>query len=787
MDNNAVEYVILDCIGSSGKGVTLNPTKSTPFHIVLPAISFAQFRVVLYSSDGKKMTINSDKPLTIKRSKRTTASTIEYLADKPEYEFVDLGLSVNWATCNVGAEKPEDYGDYYAWGETEPKTDYSWENYKFRTGGDSYDNVKFSKYNTSSICGTVDNQIILFATDDAAHVQWGGSWRMPTKAELDELRNNCTWTWYSSGNTEFNGVAGYKVTSNVSGYTDRFIFLPAAGYRNKAIIVNIGPSGHYWTSSLVSNNPIDAYSIYFTTNYASSMSSGDFRYIGRSVRPVFPSDTWVPETSLSLDRTSLSLETEESVKLSATARKDGDVVSYSVTWSSDNTAIATVDQDGNVKAISSGTAIITATCEGVKATCTVTVTAKKTPAPEYVDLGLSVLWASCNLGASSPEEYGDYYAWGETVTRNQTDMTNLNNYNYSGSYIRSYYTWATYKWGDGTPSGSDVIKYSSTDGKETLDLGDDVANTIKGGKWRMPTYSEMAELLDNCTWTWTTYNDIYGYEVKSNINNNKIFLPAAGAYYHSFLDAPSTTGNYWSSTVDVSSRLYAKIIHFRSNSSNTSDHSLRDIGASIRPVYDENMEIHEYVDLGLSVKWATCNVGASKPEEYGDYYAWGETETKSTYDLSTYKWCKGSYKSMIKYCDDSNYGHNSFTDYKTTLDPEDDVARQKWGGNWRMPTITEFEELINNCTWTWTTMNGVNGYKVTSKKSGYTDRFIFLPAAGYRRGTSLSYAGECGYYWYSSLLAGYPYNARYLFFGSGTHDTYGSSRDYGLSVRPVCP
>ena len=201
---------------------------------------------------------------------------------------------------------------------------------------------------------------------------------------------------------------------------------------------------------------------------------------------------------------------------------------------------------------------------------------------------------------------------------------------------------------------------------------------------------------------------------------------------------------------------------------------------------------YEYVDLGLSVKWATCNVGATKPEEYGDYYAWGEIETKSTYDGSTYKWCKGSYTTMTKYCNKSDYGDNGFTDTKTTLDPEDDVAHVKWGGNWRMPTEAEQDELRINCTWTWyscdnTEFNGVAGYKVTSNVSGYTDRFIFLPAAGYRYDTSLADACTYGGYWSSSLYSDYPYDAHRISFQSGPIFFFDGLRDYGRSVRPVCP
>ena len=194
--------------------------------------------------------------------------------------------------------------------------------------------------------------------------------------------------------------------------------------------------------------------------------------------------------------------------------------------------------------------------------------------------------------------------------------------------------------------------------------------------------------------------------------------------------------------------------------------------------------VHEYVDLGLSVKWATCNVGATKPEEYGDYFAWGETQPTYYYDWSTYKWCNGSYNTHTKYNTNSSYGT---VDNKTQLELSDDAARANWGGSWRMPTDAELTELRENCTWTWTTQNGVYGYKVTSKKSGYTNKSIFLPAAGSRDGSDLDGAGGYGFFWSSSLLTDRPYNAYGLDFYSGSVYRSGSNRYYGHSVRPVCP
>ncbi len=198
---------------------------------------------------------------------------------------------------------------------------------------------------------------------------------------------------------------------------------------------------------------------------------------------------------------------------------------------------------------------------------------------------------------------------------------------------------------------------------------------------------------------------------------------------------------------------------------------------------------HEYVDLGLSIKWATCNVGADKPEDNGNLYAWGETEVKEQYNVRTSKWGFMPF-SLKKYNINSEQGT---VDNKTTLDLEDDVAHVTWGGNWRMPTKKEMDELHDNCTWEWTTLNGVNGYRVTSKKQGYTDRSIFLPAAGYKANGRYQY-GSNGNYWSRSLMTD-PYGdgsvicgtAACIRFNNNQANIGWEDRMAGLSVRPVCP
>jgi hypothetical protein len=198
----------------------------------------------------------------------------------------------------------------------------------------------------------------------------------------------------------------------------------------------------------------------------------------------------------------------------------------------------------------------------------------------------------------------------------------------------------------------------------------------------------------------------------------------------------------------------------------------------VRFQVETHREEYEYVDLGLSVKWATCNVGASKPEEYGDYFAWGETKQTTGW----YKWYKsyGSYE-VTKYCTGSDFGA---VDNKTLLEAADDAATANWGGAWRMPTKTEQDELREHCTWTWTQVNGVKGYKVTSKRNG---NFIFLPAAGYCGYDSIKEAGSRGYYWSSSLGKDYSDRAYYLGFRSSRVSWYYSMRSHKQSVRPVSP
>ena len=216
------------------------------------------------------------------------------------HEYVDLGISVKWATCNVGADNPWDYGDHFAWGETEPKSDYNWSTYKLCNG--SYKTQ--TKYNTKSSHGTVDNKTTLEPADDAAAANWHGAWRMPTQQEQTALCDSCYWEWTTDYNSK--GVAGYIVykakadedmgekkirgrnitTIGAYSLSDAHIFLPAAGYCRDTDLKNVG-SGSYWSASLYESSPNYAWDAYFASDYVAS-NGYTSRYDGRSVRPVLP-------------------------------------------------------------------------------------------------------------------------------------------------------------------------------------------------------------------------------------------------------------------------------------------------------------------------------------------------------------------------------------------------------------------------------------------------------------------------------------------------------------------
>ena len=285
-------------------------------------------------------------------------------------------------------------------------------------------------------------------------------------------------------------------------------------------------------------------------------------------------DKTVHVTGIQLDRTSATIKEGESLTLVVTVTPDN-AENKTVSWSSSSDAVATVDNSGKVTAVSKGTATIKATANdgsGVFASCSVEV--YKIDVPQAVDMGTvvngkNIKWASFNIGASSPEEYGFYYAWGETEPKSDD-------------------SWSTYKWGT---SPTSLTKYNTdgslgnVDNKTILEPEDDVASVKLGGKWRMPTDAEWTELRTKCTWTWTTnYN---GTGVKGRIvtatNGNSIFLPAAGYRYITIPEDAGSDGHYWSSSLKKGDPDYAWYVGFGSVHVSRS-YYYRSDGQSVRPV-----------------------------------------------------------------------------------------------------------------------------------------------------------------------------------------------------------
>ena len=489
------------------------------------------------------------------------------------HEYVDLGLpsGLKWATCNVGATTPEGYGDYFAWGETEPKATYDVSTYKYCNG--TIDS--FTKYCTESDLGfdfgTEDNKTMLELSDDAARVNWGGDWRMPTGDEMEELMdtNNCTWEW-----TTQNGVNGYKVTSNKNGNS---IFLPAAGERYNYDLNNAGSNGYYWSSSLVASYCQCANYILFDSGSVGLYDSG--RISGQSVRAVFgekQSFTVSVSAGTGGSATASALEVEQggSVTLTATANSGyvfknwtlgGEVVStenpYTVTVNANSEFVANFEEVESSGEFHNG--------------------------HEYVDLGLpsGLKWATCNVGATTPEEYGNYYAWGEITTKEV----------YS----------------------SETYTYTSTPTR--LPLSADAANVNWGGKWRMPTGDEMEELIDsnNCTWEWTTQNGVNGYLVTSNNNGNSIFLPAAGERQNYDLDNEGSNGYYWSSSLDTSMSGRSLYLSFADYSIHIGSLFCK-LGMPVRAVYEASYIEPEMYSVSVSsTEGGTATVSASSVEQGG--------------------------------------------------------------------------------------------------------------------------------------------------------------------------
>ena len=255
--------------------------------VTMASLAFAANAVTnmcVKTTDGKIITVDVEKVVEVYYEEASSTADnqgVTVTGRVGDYNYVDLGLpsGTKWATYNVGATKPTEYGDYFAWGETKPKENYSWETYKWCTVDAEGYYDKITKYCTDSYYGTVDNKTVLDAEDDAATANWGKEWRMPTAEEIGELIDACNWKWMD--NYYATGIAGRLGTSVYNGAT---IFLPAAGYRLSTGLNSAGCGGYYWSSSLIERSSLHANSLDFGDYYIGR--DYDNRYDGQSVRAV---------------------------------------------------------------------------------------------------------------------------------------------------------------------------------------------------------------------------------------------------------------------------------------------------------------------------------------------------------------------------------------------------------------------------------------------------------------------------------------------------------------------
>jgi hypothetical protein len=388
--------------------------------------------------------------------------------------------------------------------------------------------------------------------------------------------------------------------------------------------------------------------------------------------------------------------------------------------------------------------------------------------PELVDLGLSVKWCDQNMGSSYHSEYGKYYAWGETSPK-------------------STYTWANYQHASGSSStvkniGSNIqaTQYDAAFMGDKVYAPDDDAEVDVC----IPTKAQWEELRTKCTWTETTEYDHKGYRVKGP-SGKSIFLPLSGSSYDGSLHNVNTYAYYWTSEIYSSNTgANATAFYIKTGTAPKSSYAQKRTGLNIRAVERKGSTPptpppsgdHDYVNLGLpsGTLWATCNVGASAPEGYGNYYAWGETSTKSSYSWSNYLYCSGSQSS----CQDLGT-HIAGTSY--------DAAKKNWGSGWVMPTLDQANELLSKCTVSLATVNGVAGLRF----KGPNGNTIFFPMAGYKYDSNYSAKGTQCYIWTDTkdIVTKYAYKSMALYLerssSSAKANTTAAPRRSGVIVRAV--
>ena len=696
--------------------------------LVFAITANAQYKMVITLANGEKI------EKEVWDIQNVAFEPLGSVATPDVQEAVDLGLSVKWAPMNFGATAETSPGYYVGWGDA--------------TGLN-----KSTVLNYFPVLHPTSD--IVNGNYDIVHVLWGDQWRMPTLKEVNELIENCDWTYDETRK-------GWKVASRKD--PSKSIFLPMQGYRNGTETINDNSLGAYWTGSL---NKTDDQKASALVLHATDNATGDYlRYMGLQIRPVYgPFYEGAKVKGVSVTNVSMN---DAYVKVTfeggyADASKIG--LCYGTTSSVDpdqnnkvTAEAADIAEDGtytfHVSNLDPNTTYYFAgyiVCQGQRSLGATSYlkTKAKFPVAEMVDLGLSVKWAKWNIGASSEDEYGSYIAWGDPTGEDQ-------------SFDNSHYPNA----------------YSDISGTKY-----DVATTQWGDKWRMPTPDEWKE-LDGLTKQLVTLNNGNKVFKVTAKNGNYIYLPRGGYQTRKGKQDVNTGADYWTSK--NTSQTTAEGVQVKMISSIFEPEDEKGWHMLVRPVYGDKQagpdapnvdtrdltaegKLAKGVDLGLSVKWATYNLGAKSETEPGSYFSWATTAAGSDFSLSQYKWYDAS--------------TGNFNIPSTNIsDTDNDAAVKLWGGTWRMPTDEEINELVNNCTWTQTD----GGFKIKGKNGNE----IFLPFTGFYNGSSSLSSDNTCYYWsgsYNDLpVHAEDHWAYYLTNYSSTPVAISSYIYCGMCIRPVC-
>lgn len=730
--------------------------------------SMAQHKVIISLTDGttiekdvwevESITFGDSDPISIIEPADTT-------------EAVDLGLSVKWANANIQFEEGKSL--LIGWGDVSGKVQST--DMAYYPMLDYYDNIVNGEY-------------------DMARALWGDGWRLPSEKEVRELIDSCDWTAVYS--EQDNSFLGY----NVTGPSGESIFMPVTGKRCGMKTDNV-LSGYYWTG-IISPDPQLARYLTFAApqsdggNDGTDETEGDGtgesqdgsqepvldsmesvasisearRHMGFAVRPVYGPYKVGVSVNVNL---AFNIQPHTAMITAVFAGDLKDIEEFGLRYSTSEEDM--MNASGNVETISlPGSELETdgrhtfnltgldygqtyyyqayanvAHADSVSDIKSFISSAKYSV--QWVDLGLpsGLLWAGYNLSATGMNDKGNLYAWADPDEVSTDQIT---------------YPWLV----EGSP-------------EDIAFTGYDVVHKVLGGNAHLPNTYDFLELKKECTWTYEPGDEVtpVGWYVQGP-NGNSIFMPMAGNRQgDGSLYRDGTVAYFWTS--ENYSNLQAKCYTFSTSAgvNGRVSNETKYIGMSIRPVSGTSNTYDPYnppkienpsdsdkyaVDLGLSVEWSSVNVGANSPEQSGDLYAWGETFTKPEYTRSNYT-----------YYDGSSYIYLGQDDIANT---EYDVAHFKWGGDWMMPNEIQWNELMSECNWTWETVNGVPGYRVTSKTN---QKSIFLAAPFDDQGT----------YWASIMyfLDG-PFKDNSAYYVDVTQSVVPTFcqyfyRYYGRMVRPI--